>query len=253
MRPTPNPWRLVAVAVVLLAVTAGAIAFALAAWDLPTFGLPEPASEEGDSIAHLWRGFFLAAAAVGALVWGLLIYCLLRFRRRRGDDSIPRQTRYNIPFEILYTAAPIVTVAVLFGFSVAAEERVTEVDDTADVSVEVIGFQWSWQFNYADEDISITGEPEAPPELVLPVDQVVHLRLVSNDVNHSFWVPDFLSKRDLIPGVDNEIQVTPTRTGTYVGRCAEFCGLDHWRMNYTVRVVTADEYEDWVLEQRAAA
>ena len=249
MRRTPNPWRLVAVAVVLLAIVAGAIAYALVAFDLPNFGLPESASEEGDSIAELWRGFFLAAAAVGALVWGLLVYCLLRFRRRKGDDSIPRQTRYNVPFEILYTAAPIVTVAVLFGFSVAAEERVTSTDDTADVNVEVIGFQWSWQFNYPDDGIRITGEPTAPPELVLPVDQVVHLRLVANDVNHSFWVPDFLSKRDLIPGVDNEIQITPTRTGTFEGRCAEFCGLDHWRMAFTVRVVDADTYEDWVRDQ----
>ena len=70
--------------------------------------------------------------------------------------------------------------------------------------------------------------------MVIPVGQPVELRLVSADVNHSFWVPDFLSKRDLIPGVDNEISVTPTEIGSYVGRCAEFCGLDHWRMNYTV-------------------
>jgi cytochrome c oxidase subunit 2 len=77
----------------------------------------------------------------------------------------------------------------------------------------------------------------------------VQLRLVSADVNHSFWVPDFLSKRDLIPGVDNKITITPTETGQYVGRCAEFCGLDHWRMNYTVRVVAADEYEAWLDDQ----
>jgi cytochrome c oxidase subunit II len=189
--------------------------------------------------------------AVGALVWGLLIYCLIRFRRRRGDDSIPRQTRYNIPFEILYTAAPVVTVAVLFGFSVGTEQKVTDTDDAADVTVDVVGFQWSWQFSYPDEGITITGEPGVPPELVLPVDQVVHLRLVTNDVNHSFWVPDFLSKRDLIPDVENEIQITPTRTGTYDGRCAEFCGLDHWRMNYSVRVVSAAEYEAWITEQQA--
>jgi cytochrome c oxidase subunit II len=253
VRPSPNPWRLVAITAVLLAVATGVVVLALVAWDLPSFGMPEPASEEGDAVAGLWRGFFLAAMAVGALVWGLLIYCVVRFRRRSGDDSIPRQTRYNIPFEILYTATPVVVVAVLFGFSMVAEDKVTDVDERADVTVDVVGFQWSWQFDYPDEGVTVTGEPEAPPpELVLPVDQVVHLRLVASDVNHSFWVPDFLSKRDLIPGVDNEIQITPTRTGTYVGRCAEFCGLDHWRMQYTVRVVTADEYEDWVASQRDA-
>jgi cytochrome c oxidase subunit 2 len=89
--------------------------------------------------------------------------------------------------------------------------------------------------------------------MVLPVGQPVELRLISDDVNHAFWVPDFLSKRDLIPGVDNQISLTPTETGSYVGRCAEFCGLDHWRMNYTVRVVSEDDYERWLDEQRADA
>src|ERR687892_94477 len=118
--------------------------------------------------------------------------------------------------------------------------------------VDVIGFQWSWQFRYPDEDITITGEPGEPPEMVIPVDRPTSLNLIAADVAHSFWVPDFLSKRDLIPGVDNEIDVTPTEEGTYVGRCAEYCGLDHWRMNYAVRVVSQDEYDDWIAEQRAA-
>ena len=74
--------------------------------------------------------------------------------------------------------------------------------------------------------------------MVLPVGETAQLALVSTDVNHSFWVPDFLSKRDLIPGVDNEIDVTPTEEGSYIGRCAEFCGLDHWRMYFYVRVVS---------------
>jgi cytochrome c oxidase subunit 2 len=153
--------------------------------------------------------------------------------------------------EVFYTAAPIVAVAVLFGFSVATENDVNEVDDDPNaIEVEVVGFQWSWEFHYPDEHVTVTGEPGAGPEMVLPVDRKIHLRLVSTDVAHSFWVPDFLSKRDLIPDVDNEIQITPTRTGSYVGRCAEFCGLDHWRMNYTVRVVPEDEYETWLEEHR---
>ena len=123
----------------------------------------------------------------------------------------------------------------LFGFSVAAEGDVTDLEPDPVAHIDVIGFQWSWQFVYSDDDITITGEPGEPPEMVLPVGQPVELRLISDDVNHAFWVPDFLSKRDLIPGVDNEISLTPTETGSYVGRCAEFCGLDHWRMNYTVR------------------
>jgi cytochrome c oxidase subunit 2 len=116
----------------------------------------------------------------------------------------------------------------------------------------VIGFQWSWQFHYRDEDITITGEPGEPPEMVIPVGRPTALRLVAADVAHSFWVPDFLSKRDLIPGVDNEIDITPTEEGQYVGRCAEYCGFDHWQMSYSVRVVSQAEYDDWVAEQRAS-
>lgn len=248
VRPLPRRWRRVA-GWVALASAAGALAGC-------SFGAPDPASEEGERILTLWQGFFLAAIGVAALVWGLLIFVLVRYRRRTGDDDeeIPPQRAYHIPVEVLYTAVPIGIVAVLFAVSVVVQERVTEVDDDAEaVEVDVVGFQWSWEFRYRDEDVTIIGEPGEPPEMVLPVDRPVHLRLVSNDVNHSFWVPDFLSKRDLIPGVDNEIQITPNEEGEYVGRCAEFCGLDHWRMNYSVRVVAEDEYEDWLAAMQTDA
>ena len=241
MRRPPGAWRLVAAAVVVLA--AGGC-------DLPGFGAPDPKAEQGEGIFSLWQGFFLTAMAVGALVWGLLIFVILRYRRR--DDTIPGQNPYNVPVEIAYTVVPILLVAVLFGVSVATEDGATHVDPDPVARIDVIGFQWSWQFAYTDEDVTITGEPGRGPEMVVPVGEPVVLRLISADVNHSFWVPDFLSKRDLIPGVDNEITVTPTETGSYVGRCAEYCGLDHWRMNYTVRVVTPDQYEDWLDEQRDA-
>jgi cytochrome c oxidase subunit II len=235
-----------------------ALTVALAGCELPTFGAPDAKSEQGESITSLWQGFFLTAIGVALLVWGLLVYVLIRYRRRRGnpgDDphgqgALPNQRPYNIPLEIAYTAAPVVVVAVLFGFSVATEQNVTHLDPDPAAVVEVVGFQWSWQFVYPDEDVTVTGEPGEPPEMVLPVGQPARLELQAADVAHSFWVPDFLSKRDLIPGVDNEIDVTPTETGEYIGRCAEFCGLDHWRMSYTVRVVPEAEYEDWLDEQR---
>ena len=238
----PGAWRLIAAAVA---------ATAAAGCDLPGFGAPDPKSTQGESIFSLWQGFFLAALGVGALVWGLLIFVVLRYRRR--SDEIPDQKQYNIPVEVVYTAVPVLAVAVLFGFSVATEVDVTDLEPDPAAHIDVIGFQWSWQFAYTDEGVTITGEPGEPPEMVIPVDRPVQLRLVSADVAHSFWVPDFLSKRDLIPGVDNEISVTPTETGSYVGRCAEFCGLDHWRMSYTVRVVPQDEYEAWLDEQQARA
>ena len=251
VRLSSRPWRLIALATLVLAAGCS------------RFGAPDPASEQGDSILALWRGFFIAALFVGALVWGLLIYVLLRYRRGKvgggdgdgdpGADEIPDQSAYNIPLEVFYTAVPVVAVAVLFAFSWVTERHVNALDDHPAVKVEVVGFQWSWEFRYTDDDVVITGEPGQPPELVVPVDQPTQLKLVSTDVAHSFWVPDFLSKRDLIPGVDNTIDITPTRTGTFQGRCAEYCGLDHWRMYYSVRVVTQDEYDAWIADQQASS
>jgi cytochrome c oxidase subunit II len=244
VRPTPGPRRLRALA--------AALAVALAGCDLPSFGAPDPKSEQGERIYSLWQGFFLAGLAVGLLVWGLLIYVLIRYRRRGDDDEVPDQRAFHIPLEITYTAIPVAVVAVLFGVSWVTVERVNELEPDPATVVKVVGFQWSWQFVYEDEQVTITGEPGEPPELVLPVGERARLELVATDVAHSFWTPDFLSKRDLIPGVDNEIEVTPTETGSYVGRCAEFCGLDHWRMYYSVRVVSPDDYEAWLDEQRQA-
>jgi cytochrome c oxidase subunit 2 len=88
--------------------------------------------------------------------------------------------------------------------------------------------------------------------MVIPQGQTVRLELIANDVIHSFWVPEFLEKRDLIPEIDNEIDVVANETGTWQGRCAEFCGLDHWKMYFSVESVTPDEFDDWVSEQQAA-
>ena len=221
--------------------------------DGPSFGAPDAATEEGAEIVDLWRGFFYTAIVVFVLVVGLVTYVLIRYRRR-DPDEVPRQHADNLRIEILYTAAPILVVAILFGFTVAAEERVSDVDGDAAVTVEVVGFQWQWQFRYEDPQGGpgpvVTGRPAGdPPEMVLPVGRTTRLRLVTRDVNHSFWVPRFLSKRDLIPGVRNQIDVTPNTRGSFVGRCAEFCGLDHWRMNFSVRVVSRADYDRWLADQ----
>ncbi len=219
---------------------------------LPRFGAPDAASKQGRDVMHLWSGFFVAAIVVTLFVWVPLIYSLVRYRRRHDDAKMPSQKAYNIPMEVLYTAVPVLTVAVLFFFSVRTEHRVTAVSSRPAARVEVIGFQWGWQFRYTDDDVIVNAEPGTPPELVLPMGAPSNLRLVSKDVNHSFWVPKFLSKRDLIPGVKNTITVTPDRAGTYVGRCAEFCGLDHWRMSFQVRVVPMAEYRTWLADHQGS-
>jgi cytochrome c oxidase subunit 2 len=182
----------------------------------------------------------------------LLVYVLVKFRRRDGDP-IPSQRAYNIPIEVAYTLVPVLIVAVLFAFSMRTQPSVTRVSTTPAVRVEVVGFQWGWQFRYRREGFTVDAPPGELPQLVLPIGKASNLKLVTTDVIHSFWVPNFLGKRDLIPGVNNEITVTPNRRGSFRGRCAEFCGLDHWRMAFTVRVVPQAEYDRWVADQQAAA
>lgn len=214
------------------------------------FWAPDPVTREGDKILRLWQGSTIAALCVGALVWGLVGYVVFKYRRR--NDDVPRQNPYNVPVEVAYTVAPLLVVAVLFAFTVGTQRQVVSTSAQSDLVVDVTGFQWQWQFHYPKEDITVTGTPGALPTLVLPVGQTVTFHLESSDVVHSFWVPRFLSKRDLIPGVDNEVQVEVKEPGTWIGRCAEFCGLDHYKMNFSVRAVPADEFRRWVAEQRSA-
>ncbi|MGH9186238.1 MAG: cytochrome c oxidase subunit II [Acidimicrobiales bacterium] len=224
---------------------------ALSGCESPNFGAPDAASEQGRRALSLWQGVFIAGLVVAGIVVGLIVFTLVRYRRR--SDDIPSQGAHNLPLEVVYTGIPILIVIGLFVVNVLAENHVTALADEPDVRIEVVGFQWQWQFRYPDEDVVITGAPGQPsPELVLPVDRTAQLELVADDVIHSFWVPDFLTKRDLIPGVDNTIDITPERIGTFQGLCAEYCGLDHWRMRFTVQVVSAGEFEDWLADQRAA-
>ncbi len=224
------------------------IVLGLSSCALPSFGAPSPATEQGREVYDLYRWFAAVATGVGVFVTVLLVYVVVRFRRR-SDDTIPSQKPYNIPVEVFYTAVPLVIVSVLFVFSVRTEDRVSAESDQPDLVVDVTGFQWQWQFTYLDADRAITGSPEQGlPELVLPLGRTTRLELRTADVIHSFWVPDFLVKRDMIPGVDNAIDVTPTAVGTFDGVCAEYCGLDHGRMRFLVRVLPADEFDDWLAD-----
>jgi cytochrome c oxidase subunit II len=214
------------------------------------YGASRPASEQGDDILGLWRGLFWVAAIIGALVMGLILWVVFRYRHRGPVDELPAQTHSNIPLELFYTAVPLLVVVVLFSVNVVTQSRVTKLSDHPDVRVEVTGFQWQWRFRYVREDITIVGDLEHPPTLVLPVDRTVRLKLQTTDVIHSFYVPAFLEKRDLIPGVDNQIDVRPNRVGRFVGHCAEFCGLAHDRMGFDVETMTPAAFSTWAREQR---
>jgi cytochrome c oxidase subunit II len=205
-------------------------------------GLPEPATEQTPLVGNLWIGTWVAALAVGVLVWGLILWSAFVYRRR--DVSLPPQTRYNLPIEFLYTIAPFTIIAALFFFTVQNQDELLEVSEDPDVTIGVVGQQWAWTFNYLDDDVYDTGTTTDPTTLYLPVNQTVRFELESPDVIHSFWVPSFYMKMDVIPGKTNTFQATPNREGRFAGKCAELCGVYHSRMLFNVEIVSQNEYEE---------
>ncbi len=224
--------------------------------------LPYGASEGADRVSNLWVAMWIAAWAVGALVWGLTIYCMIRFRRKKDDVGLPPQLRYNVPIEILYTVVPVIMVGVIFYFTVRDQSALMDTSQPADVHVNVVGKQWSWDFNYIDADVhdsgvqaELTGKAgvaETLPTLVLPVNQRIEFILTSRDVIHSFWVPAFQQKLDVVPGNVNKFQVVTNQEGTFTGKCAELCGAYHATMLFNVKVVPEAEYQAHLGQLRAA-
>ncbi len=213
-------------------------------------GFPEPVTDQAQRIYDLWLGSMAAATVVGVAVLALIVYAVIRFRKR--GEELPRQVRYNLPVEVLYTVVPFVIIAVLFYYTAISENYVNKLTKNPEVSIGVVGFQWNWQFNYENEDLQVTGAPNAPAELVLPTDRTIRFVETSPDVIHSFWVPEFLFKRDVVPGRQNTFEITIRQEGRWVGRCAELCGEKHDRMNFVVRAVSPAEYDRFVSDQKAA-
>ncbi|MBI2710157.1 MAG: cytochrome c oxidase subunit II [Actinobacteria bacterium] len=240
---------------VLLLGTSVVAAVVLSSCRTPSFGARDPATEQAGDVYRLWQGVTVAALVVGAIVFSALVFVLVRYRRRRDDDTIPSQRAFNLRLELGLLAVPIAIIVVLYALSSRVANDVSGLSSRPDLRVEVVGYQWSWEFRYEGTPVRILGTDTGStgPELVLPEGRTARLRLRTTDVNHSFFVPRFLSKRDLIPRVRNEIDVRPSETGTFVGRCAEYCGLDHWRMNFRVRVLPPAEFDRWLADQRAKA
>jgi cytochrome c oxidase subunit 2 len=223
-----------------------------------SWGWPEGITDEAHRMHDLWIGSTLAALVVGIAVWLLIAYAAIRYRKRRGTEAeLPRQTAYNLPLEVVYTIIPFVIIAVLFFFTVSTQNRVMQRSADPDVTVAVNAFKWNWQFVYPDTTdanggvpVSTVGSSTEIPILVLPTDQTVRFELASADVIHSFWVPEFLFKLDVIPGNDNGrdnvFQVTVREKGAYVGRCAELCGTYHAYMNFEVRSVSPADFQSYL-------
>jgi cytochrome c oxidase subunit 2 len=211
-----------------------------------------------DRIMDLWVNSWIAALVVGIITWGLIVWCLVAYRRRKGTVGFPRQTSFNLPLEVFYLTIPLFMVLVFFYFTDRDQQAIDDRSQPADVVVDVRGKQWAWDFNYKKGDVvtedvyeagvqaHLTGEEvdkEKLPTLYLPVNKSVDLELNSRDVIHSFWVPAFLQKRDMIPGKTNYIRFTPTKEGTYDGKCAELCGEYHSEMLFRVKVVSESEFQ----------
>jgi cytochrome c oxidase subunit II len=224
--------------------------------------MPLPASEEGKGMLELWQWAWVAALAVGVITWFLILYAVFRFRRR-SEDEIPVQTRYNLPIEIFYTIAPIMMVIVFFFFTVQEQDKVIREVKNPDHTITAVGQQWSWTFNYNYDSgynhfegrsvggttvHEVPGTPADPPTLWLVKGESVKVHLYSPDVIHSFWVPAFIFKMDVFPGRDNNYTFTPSRKGTYEGRCAELCGAYHSRMLFKVKVVDRAAYDAHLAE-----
>jgi cytochrome c oxidase subunit II len=229
-------------------------------------GFPNPVTEQGNTVVTLWQGSWIAGLAVGAVVWGLILWAVV-FHRKRGN-KLPPQVRYNMPIEIMYTAVPFVLIAVFFYYTAKDENYIDNLPKNPQVVVDVTGFQWTWQFNYPQynnvESIGAMWNPGDPtltgphpqqqdpitdqsagglPVLEIPVGETVQFNLTSVDVVHAFWVPEFLFKRDVVPDHPNHFSITATRTGEFLGHCSELCGIYHSRMLFWLKIVSPQQFQ----------
>lgn len=206
--------------------------------------LPEQASVQARPIDQLFDLEFKVIAFLFSLIVVFMLYSVLVFRRKKGDTSDARHVEGNTRLEVAWTIAPLITVlffAYLGGDALAETMRA----DPQALEINVVGQQWAWRFEYPRFGI-------VTDTLMMPVDQQAILKLSSNDVVHSFWVPEFRVKQDALPGGQEfvrDLRVTPTITGDYKVRCAELCGLNHATMESPVKVVSREEFEAWVIEE----
>ncbi|MFT4088474.1 MAG: cytochrome c oxidase subunit II [Gordonia sp. (in: high G+C Gram-positive bacteria)] len=281
------------------------------------FGWPEGVTPEAHDMRVFWQWAVIAALAMGIFVWALIFWTITFHRRRRNstaEEEFPRQTGYNVPLELAYTAIPFVLIAVLFYFTVIVQNKVEAKEDNPAIVVDVTAFQWNWKFGYNTvtlpdgtklidgEKDSVKGSPDdvknpfdvqykkyreehgekeevhGPdggrsdevrnyltfnkvetlgtsseiPILVLPTDTRIQFNLAAADVIHSFWVPEFLFKRDVMPfpeqnHQDSSFQISSIdKQGAFVGRCAEMCGTYHAMMNFEVRAISPQLFAQYI-------
>jgi cytochrome c oxidase subunit 2 len=222
------------------------------------FGWPVAVTPQAERMRELWTWSVVAALVVGVIVWGLIAWSIA-FHRKKSEE-LPRQTAYNLPLELVLIVVPTIIVAVLFYFTAITQNYVTDKSKPADVTVDVIAFQWNWEFQYpgfktedeAKQAVRTTGSSGEVPLLVLPAGKSIRFTLRSTDVIHSFFVPEFHFKRDVFPepkknNQDDVFQIDQIdRPGSFVGRCAELCGTYHSVMNFEVRALKSEDFDKYI-------
>jgi cytochrome c oxidase subunit II len=207
--------------------------------------MPVAASAQAGEIDWMWRLQVMAMSFLFALIVVPMFYSLVVFKRKKGDTSDAEHVEGNTRLEITWTIVPLVLV-VMFSILGAGNLANTVRPSSDAMVVKVTGFQWAWKFDYPDYGISST-------EMYVPVNQAIDLRMESSDVIHSFWVPEFRVKQDLVPGRITELRITPILQGNYKVRCAELCGTSHYKMEQPVVVVDEIAFEAWVAERQKEA
>jgi cytochrome c oxidase subunit 2 len=222
-----------------------------------------PATNQTDRVAALWVNSWIVLLIVGLITWGLMGWAAIAYRRRKGQTGLPVQLRYNMPLEIFYTIVPLILIFGMFAFTARDQTIIETQYEKPDVAITAIGKQWAWDFQYDGKEkdnsdavwtMGVQAQPDkagnidqaALPTLYLPVNKTVKITLQSRDVIHSFWIIDFLYKKDMYIGKHNSWSFTPTREGTYQGKCAELCGEYHSMMLFNVKVVSDAEYQAYL-------
>lgn len=215
-------------------------------------GLSEARTEGGETVRQVFDLYLLVAYVVGAIVVGLIVFVIWRDRRSRRGDGQGSQRHHNFALEITYTIIPLIIVAALTVVTLMTIDDVADGSSDPDLTVQVEAYQWGWRFTYPDGTVVET-EGEQLPQLVLPARSNVAFDMVSYDVIHSFWVPGFRFKLDIIPGRRASFTVATTDEAVYEGKCAEYCGLQHATMQFTVRTVGENDFSDFLLANGASS
>jgi len=226
-------------------------------------GQPGGITKEAEDMHQLYLLVLAMALVVFVIVEAALVFVILRYRKK--SDQLPEQTHGNNVLEVVWTSIPIIIVLILFVFSFVTLTKVDKEAKPENLTVDVQGFQFQWQFTYRQNDLGPGSDPKATgevvilgtgkdePTLVIPVNEPVEFRLHSNDVIHSFYVRDFLYKLDVVPGRDNSFKVTAKEIGTFDGQCAELCGINHSLMRFHLKVVERADFDKFIADQSAGS